>query len=266
MNSIKKSVSRYLLLLILSVFGWNNIDASDENREFTFSNFDYSDLDAVLHKFVENGMVNYAGIRDENALENYVNAVSNFDPYAIADNTERLTFWINAYNAFTIKLITDYYPLKSITDIEKKAGENPWSIEFIKIGNKYYSLDEIEKKIIIPEFGECRIHYALVCAAISCPPLRAEAYLPEKLFAQLDEQAQLFINDKTKNFLNRKSNTMNLSMIYKWYSSDFKDCSGSVIKHVSEFINEDDKEFIKKKKTNRLNYLKYSWKLNEWKQ
>ncbi|MEO8665922.1 MAG: DUF547 domain-containing protein [Ignavibacteria bacterium] len=262
--NLKKYINKSLVILL--IFSGSTLFAITKNHNTQQSLFDYGVLDAVLKKYVENGMVNYKGISEDNPLKEYFDLVSKFDPNSITDNTARLTFWINAYNAFTIKLITDYYPVKSIMDIEKKAGENPWSISFINIGGEYYSLDEIEKDIIIPEFGECRIHYALVCAALSCPPLRSEAYTPEKLNEQLDEQAKLFLNDKTKNYLNKKGNTMNLSMIYNWYSSDFKECSGSVINHISQYVNEEDSEFIKKRKTKNLNYLKYSWKLNEWKQ
>jgi len=264
MKTIKKPHLIFSFIIAIAII-FSKVFAFENLKPESSSDFDYRSLNSVFNKYVENGLVNYSGISNDNALNDYLNSVKTFDPNSITDNTARLTFWINAYNAFTIKLITDYYPVKSIMDIKKKAGENPWSIDFIEIGGKFFSLDEIEKDIIIPEFGECRIHYALVCAAISCPPLRSEAYLPDKLSAQLDEQATIFINNKSYNYLNRKNNTLYLSMIYKWYGSDFRDCSGSVVNQIAEYINEDDREFMKKRKTDNVNYLKYSWKLNEWK-
>ena len=131
-------------------------------------------------------------------------------------------------------------------------------------GGRKYSLDEIEKEIIIPKYNEPRIHYALVCAAESCPVIIAEAYTPEKLVNQFDTQAGIFLNDKSKNYLDRKDNALYLSMIYKWYGRDFIKKDSSVVDHVKKYINESDREFINLNDTKQLEYLDYSWKLNDY--
>ncbi|MEZ4822008.1 MAG: DUF547 domain-containing protein [Ignavibacteria bacterium] len=222
-------------------------------------------MDNFFKKYVSDGKVKYAEVKNDMALEKIKNDLKNFEPYAISDDTERLAFWINVYNIYTIDLITQYYPLNSILEIEERSGTNPWTMEFIEMaGGRKYSLDEIEKEIIIPKYNEPRIHYALVCAAESCPVIIAEAYTPEKLVNQFDTQAGIFLNDKSKNYLDRKDNALYLSMIYKWYGRDFIKKDSSVVDHVKKYINESDREFINLNDTKQLEYLDYSWKLNDY--
>ncbi|MEZ4689788.1 MAG: DUF547 domain-containing protein [Ignavibacteria bacterium] len=222
-------------------------------------------MDNFFKKYVSDGKVKYAEVKNDMALEKIKNDLKNFEPYAISDDKERLAFWINVYNIYTIDLITQYYPLNSILEIEERSGTNPWTMEFIEMaGGRKYSLDEIEKEIIIPKYNEPRIHYALVCAAESCPVIIAEAYTPEKLVNQFDTQAGIFLNDKSKNYLDRKDNALYLSMIYKWYGRDFIKKDSSVVDHVKKYINESDREFINLNDTKQLEYLDYSWKLNDY--
>jgi hypothetical protein len=139
-------------------------------------------------------------------------------------------------------------------------------MKFIELaGGRKFSLDEIEKEIIIPKYNEPRIHYALVCAAESCPVIIAEAYTPEKLDSQFDTQAKIFINDKNKNYLNEKENALYLSMIYKWYGRDF--IKKGLLRWLIMLKNismKRDKEFINLNDTKQLEYLDYSWKLNDF--
>lgn len=229
--------------------------------------FDFAPVDDFMQKYVKNGYVNYDQVINDRALDKYIAQIRNTEPYNIEDGNERLAFWINAYNAFTIKLITDYYPLNSILEIEDKTGADPWSIKFIEMaGGRKFSLDEIEKEIIIPDYRDPRIHYALVCAAESCPELISEAYLPAKLDHQLNHQASVFLDDQDKNYLYKKENILNLSTIYKWYVKDFIKKDSTVIKHVLKYINEGDKNFILLNNTDDINYLDYSWKLNDVKE
>lgn len=222
-------------------------------------------MDNFFTEYVVDGKINYSAVKQDNALEKIKNDIKNFEPYAIGDDKERLAFWINVYNIYTIDLVTQYYPVNSILEIEDKAGKNPWDIKFIEMaGGRKFSLDEIEKDIIIPEHKEPRIHYALVCAAESCPVIINESYTPDKLDIQFNVQAVLFINDKNKNFLNRKENDLNLSMIYKWYGRDFIKKDSSVVNHIKKYINNDDKEFIISNDTKQIEYLEYSWKLNDY--
>lgn len=256
---------KYTLILLLTVLTLSSCKREEVQRNILpETHYDFTEMDNFFKKYVSEGKVKYAEVKNDRALEKIKNDMKNFEPYAIRDYKERLAFWINVYNIYTIDLITQYYPLNSILEIEEKSGSNPWNMEFIEMaGGRKFSLDEIEKEIIIPDYKEPRIHYALVCAAESCPVIISEAYTPEKLDSQFDTQAGIFINDKTKNYLNRKANELNLSMIYKWYGRDFIKKDSSVTGHIKKYINESDKEFINNNDTKQIEYLDYSWKLND---
>ena len=178
-----------------------------------------------------------------------------------ADNwtrNEALAYWINAYNAFTVKLIVDNYPLESIKELNPTIAipmvSTIWNKEWFQIGGEDFSLDRIEHKIIRKQFDEPRIHFAVTCAPMSCSVLRAEAFEPERLDEQLDEQARLFINDSFRNNLNASPPCV--SKIFSWFTGDFTEDQTLV-----EFIN----RFAENKLVSniRLRYLDYDWWLNE---
>jgi len=205
----------------------------------------------------ETGVVDYEGfIEDQTKLQNYLDLLSSAHPNeANWSRDQRLAYWLNAYNAFTVKLIVDNYPVASIKDI--KSGipfiNTVWDIKFIKIEGAKYDLNNIEHGIIRPEFKEPRIHFAANCAAISCPRLRSEAYTAEKLDEQLTDQAKYFLRNKGKNLITKEE--AKLSKILKWYSGDFDEYGG-----VRKFVNDYGPETIAN--TVELEYLDYLWPLN----
>ena len=168
---------------------------------------------------------------------------------------EQIAFWINAYNAFTIKLILKYYPIKSIKDIGSSIQipfvNTPWDIKFIRIGKDRLDLNNIEHGILRKRFKDPRIHMALVCASKSCPVLLDEAYEPSKLDTQLTQQSKAFLADKSRNQVS--STNPKVSMIFKWYAMDFD--------NVREFINRYSVTKINPK--SEIEYLDYDWSLNE---
>ena len=214
----------------------------------------------LLKKYVdEDGLVNYKGIiADSTELNSYLDLLSANHPNAENwSENERLAFWINAYNAFTIRLIIRNYPVNSIKDI---AGgipfvNTPWDIKFIKIEGQEYDLNNIEHGIIRKEFNEPRIHFALVCAAMSCPKLRNEAYDPSKLQSQLEDQTRSFINNPSKNEIAKDK--IKISKILKWYWSDFSDVADNRI----SFINQYSK--VKVEENADVDFMDYNWALNE---
>ncbi len=217
--------------------------------------------DNLLKKHVDNqGFVDYGGFKkDISILKSYLNLIQNNAPNEQWTKDEQLAFWINAYNAFTIQLILDYssHSLKSIKDIGDKIKipliNSPWDIKFITISGKKIDLNTIEHGIIRKNFDEPRIHFALVCAAKSCPKLRNEAFVPNKLSRQLEEQAIDFINDSNKNKIN--GNELKLSSIFNWYAGDFE-----AKMPIYQWINK-----YAKAKTNhpkKISYLDYNWELN----
>lgn len=205
-------------------------------------------------------MVNYQGFKkDSIRLRSYLQTLSENEPSSSWTEEEKLAFWINAYNAFTIELIIRNYPLKSIKDITKGPTipfiNSPWDLKFIKIGGKTYDLNSIEHGIIRKEFNEPRIHFALVCAAISCPKLRREAFEAAKLDEQLDEQTRDFLFDRTKNKIGNEK--LSLSRIFQWYSGDFKYQGMNLIDLINQYV-----EFSIDQSVD-IDYLGYDWRLNE---
>ena len=207
-----------------------------------------------------NGMVDYKGfIKDKSKLEQYLKLISENAPDRKTwSKNQQLAYWINAYNAFTVKLIVDNYPTKSIRDLWPKLKipliKDVWHYKFFKIGGVESSLDEIEHAILRKEFDEPRIHFAINCASVSCPPLLNEAFVAEKLESQLQKVTVAFINDPTRNKIT--SDQAQISSIFSWFQGDFTK-KGSLI----DFLNLYSK--VKIKPNAKISHLDYNWNLNE---
>lgn len=205
----------------------------------------------LLKNYVsEDGHVDYKGFsKERDQLDEYLNQLSHQAPNGRWSDSDKIAFWINVYNAFTVDLILDHYPIKSINDIT-----NPWTGKIIKIGEDQLSLNDVENMFLRKDFDEVRIHFAINCASKSCPPLRNEAYTGQKLEKQLTEQTRQFINDPSYNVIQPKQ--LKLSMIFQWYEKDFiKDGT------VQDFLLlHSDIPFDKNAE---INYLNYDWRLNE---
>jgi hypothetical protein len=217
--------------------------------------------DGLLKKHVEpTGMVDYKGfISDSIQLNAYLDILSEGSPDPKSYSREaRLAYWINAYNAFTVKLIVDNYPLESIKDLNPTVAipmvSTIWNKKFFSIGGEKMSLDNIEHDILRKEFNEPRIHFAINCASISCPPLRSEAYLAERLEQQLEEQASMFINDPERNVLT--PDNPEISKIFSWFSGDFKK-NQSLIEFLNKYAN------TKINEDADIDYMDYDWRLNQ---
>ncbi len=197
--------------------------------------FDHSSFDGLLRKHVVNGMVNYDGFKAAPEFKGYLRTLAATDPAAMPRD-EQLAFWINAYNAYTIELIVSHNETESIRNINKTLFlklKGPWAEPLAKVGGKDYTLDDIEHKIIRPTYKEPRIHLALVCAAMGCPPLRSEAYTAAKLGAQLDDQGtQFIVKSPTKNRVDVANRTLYHSMIFGYYKEDF----GGSVKESAKFM------------------------------
>ena len=181
--------------------------------------------------------------------------------YETWPRNDRIAFWINAYNAFTVRLILDHYPVTSI----RKIGWLPLAafrerfIPMPGLKGRTISLDEIEDDTLRAQFREPRIHFALVCAARSCPPLRGEAYRGADLDRQLDDQARAFLNDVTKNRIDAKTKTLYLSSIFDWFGGDFEAAAGTVPDYIAQYVGGHDLRLS----AYRIEYLDYDWALNQ---
>jgi len=220
--------------------------------------FDHSALDTLLKKHVDaNGWVDYAGIKaDVRTLDEYLTAVETA-PLDKLGRSERLVFLLNAYNAFTIKLIVEHYPIDSIQDIP-----NAWDLVRWEAGGHTWSLNQIEHEQIRPAFVEPRIHFALVCAAVGCPPLRSEAFATERLEEQLEAQTAFVHNHASWFKFKRRKNRVGLTKLYQWYGGDFVQVSGSVLKYAGDF-NADLKAQLDKGREPGIDWLSYDWSLND---
>jgi hypothetical protein len=215
--------------------------------------------DALLKKHVAaNGMVDYKGfIQDSVQLGQYLRLLSANHPKADWPKTEQMAFWINAYNAFTIKLVIDHYPVKTIKAIKRGIPyiNSVWDIKFIYIQGQNYSLNNIEHDILRPKFGDARVHAAINCASISCPRLANEAYTAQRLEKQLDRATRDFINDPLRNKVRRDQ--ASISAIFNWFGGDFKRDAGSLRAFLNKYAAEPLRE------NGKISFLPYNWNLNE---
>ena len=221
--------------------------------------FDHSAFDTLLRTHVDrDGQVDYEGLAgDADALDRYIAALS-VAPFASLGRDEKLALLINAYNAFTLRLILDHDGIDSIKDIpaSKRWEHKRWSL-----GGKVLSLNQIEHEQIRPKFKEPRIHFALVCAARGCPKLRPDAYTGARLDDQLEEQ----MTDAHRNGLwlrfEGDENVVYLTKLYDWYASDFEQSDESVLHYVARYAPA-VKRALDEGRRLEVRWLDYSWELN----
>ncbi|WP_233450986.1 DUF547 domain-containing protein [Hanstruepera ponticola] len=231
-----------VLILITIIIATHQLSMAQQVDHTIWSTF-------LQNHVSKDGHVHYKNIKVNNAeLTNYLNQFVEISPSKTWKKNEILAYWINAYNAFTVKLIIDNYPVQSIKDIK-----DPWDQKFIPINGELISLNDIEHEIL-RKMDEPRIHFAIVCASESCPKLQNKAFVADKLEQQLTNATKEFLDDNTKNRITK--NELELSKIFKWFSKDFKQ-KGSLIDFLNQYsevqISEDAK----------INYLDYSWELND---
>lgn len=211
----------------------------------------------LLQKYVDaDGMVNYQGFKDDDSkFQTYLDLLSANPPADNWSEEEKLAYWINTYNAFTVKVIADSYPLESIRDLHTIPGiKTIWHKAFFKIGGQPASLNQIEHEILRKEFVEPRIHVAINCASISCPILLNEAYTAAKLEDQLTAQMKAFLIQPVRNTIT--ADAVELSKIFKWFEEDFTR-EGSLIEFLNQYAP------VKINSDADIDYNDYDWSLNE---
>jgi hypothetical protein len=206
--------------------------------------------DALLRKYVNaKGQVNYKGLKKElPKIQAYLSLLQNTPPQGDWSRADKMAYWINAYNAFTVKLILDNYPLTSIMKLD---NGKTWDVKRIRIGNLSYSLNDIEHEQIRKQFNDPRIHFAVNCAAKSCPPLLNKAWTAANLEADLERQTRAFVNNPQANLIS--VNQASLSKIFEWYAADFG--------NLADFLNRYSPVKISGKTS--IRYQEYDWSLNE---
>ena len=249
-------------------------------------NISYDDYAAILRAYVkDNGMVHYRGLKENKyKLISFTESMANTQKsdYDLWTKQEKIAFRINSYNSLTLKAIIDHYPIKASFLSSIRYPKNSirqisgvWDkIKFTVLGNKV-TLDDIEHKILRTEFSEPRIHMALVCAAMGCPPLRNEPYSGEKLDTQLDDQARAFLA-KPQNFrIDKEKKRVYLSSIFKWFGKDFTSKydtdeafrghsqeERAVLNFIGTYLDQPDRRFLREG-IYEISYIDYDWSLNE---
>ncbi len=229
-------------------------DAAAENTQ----NPDHGIYAELLAMYVQNGVVNYAGFKkDEKKLDRYLEIFEFTDVHKLSRD-EQMAFYINAYNAWTIKLILSGYPeVESIKDLGGFFS-GPWKKKFVRLNGSIVTLDHVEHEILRPTYKDPRIHFAVNCASKGCPPLIAEPYDGIRLDEQLDRSTRAFINDPKKNYL--AGDQLYVTSIFKWFSEDFNDdVIGFFIKYADEPLK---KQIQARQDQIKVKYLDYDWSLN----
>ncbi|CDF78109.1 conserved hypothetical protein (DUF547) [Formosa agariphila KMM 3901] len=210
---------------------------------------DHAQWSDLLSKHVtDEGNVDYKGFKsDEEALQAYLKILKENPPSEFWSEKEVLAYWINVYNAFTVRLILDNPSVKSIKDIKE-----PWDKKFILIGKKWYSLGDIEHNIL-RKMNEPRIHFAINCASYSCPILLNTAYTAERLDAQLEVASYRFVTDASKNAITKEA--IQISKIFEWFAEDFEE-QGGVISFLNTYST------VEIDADAEVTYKDYNWSLN----
>ncbi|RMF92018.1 MAG: DUF547 domain-containing protein [Candidatus Schekmanbacteria bacterium] len=274
----------FLALIWLLISSTANVlGKNEEDRRFS-----YEDYSSILLRYVDiDGLVNYKQLKKEHAkLDAFIDSIASLreDEFSKWDDKEKIAFWINSYNALTLKVVIDNYPIKPsffasflypLNSIRQISGV--WDKKRFKVMGKSMTLDEIENFHLRKEFNEPRIHFALVCASMGCPKLRNEPYEGKKLNLQLDNQIEQFLANKNKFRIDNHKKVIYISPIFKWFAEDFvKSYSGhkvsskydekeeAIINFISRYLDEEQSALLKNE-TYEIGYLDYDWSLNEQK-
>ncbi|RDY59410.1 DUF547 domain-containing protein [Flagellimonas nanhaiensis] len=226
------------------------VERIESQASLSSSSPSHDDWNNLLQQYVdEDGNVNYSGFKkDEARLDSYLELLSHNPPSGSWKKNEKLAYYINLYNAATVKLIVDHYPVNSIKDISGR-----WKKNWIQIGKITTSLNDIEHKIL-RKMDEPRIHFAINCASYSCPKLLNVAFTPQNMEQLLLKTTMDFVNDPTRNQF--EENSAKLSKIFRWYKSDFTQKS-SLLEYINEYLENPIATDA------RIEYLDYDWSLNE---
>ena len=229
--------------------------------------FDFSDWDSLIKKYVKpkrvDGIfinaVDYKNLKNDSNFNRLISRLGSAQLVSLKSREEKLVFWINTYNILAAKMVTDHYPIKSIKD----AGSifsRVWKKNAGHVAGKEITLNEIEHEIL-RKMDEPRVHMAIVCASVSCPDLRLEAFNVNSLNEQLDDQMKVFLKSSEKGMkIDNKKNRVYLSSIFKWFEDDFES-RGGVLKFIANYVSPD----VAKKLTRsgiKIYYLEYNWAIN----
>lgn len=252
-----------LLLSVVSVIFQYHYRVEADSREDTETPntaFSHDLFNQVLQEHVHKGRIDYAKLKAKpDKFEKYLDQLATAKPSKMSDDAQK-AFWINAYNALVIKGVIDRYPIKSVKKVKLFNGF--FSRLKFHVAGESYSLDHIEHDIIRKKFVDPRIHFALVCASICCPPIENIAFLPETIEERLDAVTLKFVTNPEKVRLDRDKRIVYLSKIFKWYKKDFTEGYEGVADFLSDYLPPEDADFVSAEDV-KFHYLHYDWNLND---
>jgi hypothetical protein len=247
--------------------------ATPQAPRVPLENIDHAPFDALLQKYVDReGLVAYAKWKanagDLQLLDDYLAHLGLVDLAAPASQQAQLAYWINAYNAITLKGVLGLYPINSIKEhasslkYDPRLKTNLWYDLYLKVGERTVNLTDIEHKILRP-MGDPRIHFALVCASRGCPPLRNRAYTAENVDQALDDNARRFFRLEQNFIGDGEARTLSFSEMLGWYAEDFGKTPLELVRRVRPFLPEKEVDWLDDRPI-RVDYdLKYDWSLND---
>ena len=262
-------ISTFLVLLACAAPGTARTGAPTDAR----AAFDHSHAawTALLKQHVRGDRFDYAALaRDRAPLERYLRALEAVTPaeHEAWTREQRYAFWIDVYNAYTVALVVDRHPIASIKDVSTLFSQ-VWDQELVPLKPLFpaakgarLTLNDVEHRILRPVFADARVHAAVNCASEGCPPLRAEAFVAERLDAQLDEQVRAWLADPARNRYDRAEQRVEISKIFDWFTEDFVRDAGSVQAWIAKYAPPAEREWIARAKKLAIGYRDYSWKLN----
>lgn len=274
-NPVVKGICLGSLALMVILGGWHvsrptvNVGRSWPNdSRVSIDSIEHGTWDALLRRYVnDRGSVDYtrwkATTADIEALDGYLNSLSHAEPGETAARAARLAYWINAYNAVTVRGILREYPTKSIQNhVGRVYGYNIWRDLLLRVGDGHYSLGQIEHDILRP-MNEPRIHFAIVCASRGCPRLLTEAYMAERIDEQLESNSREFFADSTRFSYDTSQKELRVSPILKWYADDFGRTQIEQIRAVARYLPDETARELAESGRATIRYLKYDWNLND---
>ena len=224
---------------------------------FTFASDrpDHSIFDRLLKEYVSSsGKVNYKGMKTKmDSLDKYLLELRTIAPASDWKRNERKAYYVNAYNAYTLKLVLTKYPVKSVKDISF-SGKDLWTVRLANLGGKAYSLGHIENQIL-RKMGDPRIHFAINCASYSCPRIWNHAYTAANISGRMTKLTKEYINNPKHNIITAKK--IKISKLFEWYASDFVKEGQTLIDFLNKYST------IKILPGAKVEYLPYNWTLNE---
>ena len=272
-RTISRIIAFLTVWLVVSGFGFSS-KAPQAWEDWAQSNpqdnrvIDHGEWTALLKKYIKPdkaGLNTFAygkvSAADKAALTNYIGSLEAIKVTGYNKN-ELLAYWINLYNAVTIRVVLDHYPVKTIRDIDISGflKNGPWQKELVTVEETPLTLDHIEHAILRPIWKDPRIHYGVNCASVGCPNLQTSAFTGKTASAQLDAGARAYINSTRGIDISKRGN-VSVSSIYSWFAHDFGNSEDGVMQHLVKFANPDLAE--KLTKAGRLSDTHYDWSLNE---